>query len=284
MTSPPNQQQLALALRRPGPRGLAGFIPVGNEVLLAAVQRWSRGEGETYLFVHGAAASGKTRLLLCAAEEARGQGRDISYLPLNNAALAPAALDDLEHSDGVLLDSLEACAGQHDWEQALFSLYNRMRDQGKHLMVSARAPCARLGLQLPDLQSRLAAGAAFNLKPLDDQGCAELLRTGAIQRGMKLDEPVIRYLLSRCPREPGVLAELIERIDRTTLAEQRQPSIRTIGRLLEQHLADHSPQPEPTHHPVIVRADERPPAIDSAEPKSAPDRTSPAKPDAPASP
>lgn len=226
--------QLPLPLRQPGPDGLAGFIEHGNEAVHAAVTHWARGSGEPYLYLHGAAASGKSRLLLCTAEEARRQGRRVLYLPLDMPELSPAVLDDLEHGDGVLLDALQIRIGIAAWERALFNLYNRLRDRNSQLLVAARLPSGQLGVRLPDLASRLAAGASFNLKPLDDEGCAALLRRGATQRGLELAEPVIRYILSRCPRDPGSLTQLLDGIDATALAEQRQPSLRSIGRLLEQ--------------------------------------------------
>lgn len=241
--------QLPLALRQPEPRGLEGFIAHGNEAVVAAIGLWTQGCGEPYLYLHGASASGKSQLLICAAAEARQQGRNVVYLPLDTAGLSPAVLEDLEASDGVLLDALQTRAGSADWEQALFNLYNQLQSRGRLLLIAARPPSAQLGIHLPDLASRLAAGASYNLKPLSDDGRAELLRTGAAQRGFRLSDAIIRYILNHCPRDPGALTSLLDRIDQAALAEQRQPSIRSIGRLLE---------------PI---QDERPAATPSAEPE-----------------
>lgn len=234
--------QLPLPLRQPGPQGLAGFVAHGNETLVAAIADWARGDGERYLYLHGAAASGKSQLLLCAADEASLRGRHVLYLPLETPGLSPTVLDDLEHSDAVLLDALQTRIGANDWEQALFSLYNRLHDRGSQLLVAARVPSGQLGVGLPDLASRLAAGASFNLRPLDDAGRAALLRAGAAQRGLSMPDSVARYILSRCPRDPGGLIRLLDAVDAAALAEQRQPSIRSIGRLLEQ-IADSTDAP-----------------------------------------
>ncbi|MBK5929202.1 DnaA regulatory inactivator Hda [Halochromatium salexigens] len=230
----PPPPQLALALRQPEPSGLDGFVSHGNASVVAAVRHWADGSGEPYLYIHGAAASGKSRLLVCAAGEIRQRGLSVIYLPLDTPKLTPDVLDDLEQRDAILLDAVQAIAGNRAWEQALFNLYNRARDARRRLLAAARQPTGRLGLQLPDLSSRLAAGPSYNLKPLSDAGRAELLRIGAEQRGLRLGDAMISYILSRCPRDPGVLRELLDTIDRSALAEQRQPSIRSIGRLLEQ--------------------------------------------------
>ncbi len=226
--------QLPLALRQPDPRGLAGFVAHGNSAVVAAVAHWANGSGERYLYIHGATASGKSQLLGCAASELREQGLSAIYVPLETPKLSPDVLDDLEHRDAILLDSVHAIAGIRAWEQALFNLYNRASDAQRRLLVAARLPTGRLGLQLPDLASRLAAGPSYNLKPLSDTGRAELLRVGAAQRGLRLGDAMINYILSRCPRDPGTLTQLLNDIDQAALAEQRQPSIRSLGRLLEQ--------------------------------------------------
>lgn len=225
--------QLPLALRQPEPRGLDGFIAHGNGAALAAVRQWADDSGEPYIYLHGGAASGKSQLLVCAAGEVRQRGLGVVYLPLDTPRLTPAVLDDLEQRDAILLDALQAIAGNAAWEQALFNLYNRVRDAGRRLLAAARQPTGRLGIRLPDLASRLAAGPSYNLRPLSDAGRAELLRIGAEQRGLRFGDAMISYILSRCPRDPGALSALLDEIDRTALAEQRQPSIRSIGRLLE---------------------------------------------------
>ncbi|WP_462321299.1 DnaA regulatory inactivator Hda [Halochromatium sp.] len=235
--------QLPLALRQPEPGGLDGFIAHGNAAAVAAVRQWADGSGERYLYIHGAASSGKSQLLVCAAGEVRQRGLGVVYLPLDTPSLTPDVLDDLEQRDAILLDALQAIAGSPAWERALFNLYNRARDAGRRLLVAARQPTGRLGLRLRDLTSRLAAGPSYTLKPLSDNGRAELLRIGAAQRGLRLGEAMISYILSRCPRDPGTLTRLLDEIDRTALAEQRQPSIRSLGRLLERlEQADQRPE------------------------------------------
>jgi len=225
--------QLPLALRQPEPWGLDGFIAHGNAAAVAAVRQWADGSGERYLYIHGGAASGKSQLLVCAAGEVRHRGLGVIYLPLDTPSLTPDVLDDLEQRDAILLDAIQAVAGNPAWERALFNLYNRARDAGRRLLAAARQPGGRLGIRLPDLRSRLAAGPSYNLRPLSDSGRAELLHIGAEQRGLHLSEAMIGYILNRCRRDPGALAMLLDEIDRTALAEQRQPTIRSLGRLLE---------------------------------------------------
>lgn len=223
--------QRALALKLPEPGGFERFVAHGNDEPLAALQAWARG-GERYLYLHGAAGSGKSHLLQAACRELVEQGTTAVYLPLDQDGPSPAILDDLEQRDAVIIDALHAVAGRPVWERALFDLYNRLLDADRRLLVAARVPPPALGLGLADLTSRLSAGPAYLLRPLDEDGCGTLLRAGAAQRGLQLDQAAIGYILTRCPRDPASLLRLLDDLDRFSLEQQRALNVRSIGELL----------------------------------------------------
>lgn len=235
MTTPlPSTTQLALPLRLPAPAGFDSFIPGDNLEAIAALQAWCRHEGARSLFLHGGSGSGKSHLLQSAAARIAGLGRRVLYVPLDSAELTPMVLDDLEQLDAVLLDTLEAVAGQRDWEEAIFHLYNRLQhtEEGR-LLVASRLPPGHLELQLADLRSRLSACPAYLLKGLDDAGRTRLLQHGAAHRGLRLNDAVVTYVLTRCPRDPAWLTSFLDRLDEATLAEQRAPTVPFIGKLLD---------------------------------------------------
>jgi DnaA family protein len=231
--APPSVAQLTLPLHLPAAAGFERFVADGNDEPLAAVRAWCRGDGSPVLFLHGAAASGKTHLLQAAAADLATAGRGVVYVPLDQAGVMPAMLEDLERLDAVVLDAVEAVAGRRDWEEALFHLYNRLQARGRRQLVAARLPAALLPLTLPDLRSRLSAAPAYALRALDDAGRARLLRRGAEQRGLRLGDAVVAYVLSRCPRDPAWLVAFLDLLDQATLAEQRAPTVRFVGRLLD---------------------------------------------------
>lgn len=227
-----NPNQRALALKLPEPGGFERFVARGNEEPLAALLAWMRGGGERYLYLHGGAGSGKSHLLLAACGALVEQGLTAIYLPLDEEGPTPAMLEDLEQRDAVIVDALSAIAGDADWERALFDLYNRLLEADRRLLVSARVPPLAIGLRLADLTSRLSAGAAYRLQPLDEDGCATLLSAGAAQRGLRLDQAAIDYILTRCPRDPASLVRLLDDLDRLSLEQQRALNVRSIGDLL----------------------------------------------------
>lgn len=225
-------QQIPLPLRLPKGPGLATFVAGPNREAVDAVRDWSMGLGQHQVFLHGEPGSGKTHLLHAACQAAAGSGRRVIHVPLAHPELTPALLDDLERLDGIAIDDIQAIAGVADWELALFDLYNRLADAGRHLICAARTPPGALGLKLPDLVSRLSAGAAYALQPLDDQGRAQLLRRLLDERGLHYEPRVIDYILSRCPRGSGALVGLLDALDEMSWIKKRRITVKLVGEVL----------------------------------------------------
>jgi DnaA family protein len=214
--------------------GFDNFVPGPNAQAVSETRLVSAGEGEPFLYLWGSSGTGKSHLLQAACREADELDRRAAYLPLSMLAdLEPAVLDGLEQMDLVCLDDIHRAAGDPLWEEALFHLFNRLRDQGVPLLVSADQGPASLPLQLPDLGSRLASGVAYRLDELDDQARAQALMEDARQRGMKLSAETAAYILKHWPRDMGSLRELMEELDRATLAAQRKPTIPFVRELME---------------------------------------------------
>lgn len=223
--------QLPLSLRSPPDQRLDAFL--GNDPARDAVGAAARGEGPDWLFLAGPAGSGKSHLLLAACAEAAARGRRAAYLPL--AAFAGRLADALAQQEGadlLCLDGLDAIAGRHEDEVALFHFHNRARAGGAIVLYAARGNPAAIGLGLPDLVTRLGQCVRFNLAPLDEDGRRELLRQRAARRGLELDEAVLDFLLRRVDRDLASLTRLLDTLDRASLAAQRRITIP----FLKQHL------------------------------------------------
>jgi DnaA family protein len=63
------------------------------------------------------------------------------------------------------LDDLQAIAGKADWEEALFHLFNRLRDSGRRLLIAASTSPRELPVKLADLKSRLTLALIFQMRP-----------------------------------------------------------------------------------------------------------------------
>src|SRR5690625_3357021 len=133
---------------------------------------------------------------------------------------------------GVCVDNLEAVAGNPVWEQALFHLYNRLRDQGRCLAVAATQGPHQLPIELAALRSRLLWGVTHQLMPSDGGGKIGALRPRAHARGLVLSQDVAQYLLQRLPRDTTALFQCLETLDRASLAQQRRLTIPFVKSVL----------------------------------------------------
>jgi DnaA family protein len=85
---------------------------------------------------------------------------------------------------------------------------------------------------LPDLASRLASGAAFRLRELDDAGKIAALQQRALRRGFEMPDAVAGYLLGRYARDTHSLFALLERLDHASLEAKRRLTIPFVRELL----------------------------------------------------
>jgi DnaA family protein len=217
--------QLPLALRWPRRQRFEHFHAGANAAALAAVQALALEPGAPWVYLHGASGSGRSHLLMAACQAASAVGRRVQYLPLATLRDHAAALRGVAGSELLALDDLGAIAGNRDAEHALFDLYNRTRAEGGALLFAADATPVQLGIELPDLRSRLGACTQFALKPLDDDERRAVLKAQAASRGIELDDSVLDWLVARYARDLGALLDLLDKLDQASLAAQRRITI-----------------------------------------------------------
>lgn len=225
--------QLPLAMRWSAQQRFETFFAGDNGAALDLARRAVTDADAPWVFVSGAAASGKTHLLIAACAAATAAGRRAQYLSLRSLPdAAPAAIRALGGSDLLALDDIDAIAGRREAEHALFDLYNRGKvEKYAFLFAASRAP-AQLGIGLPDLVSRLSACAQAPLKPLDDAARREVLRARAAARGIELDDAVLDWLFARTGRDLASLIALLDRLDRESLAQKRRVTVPFLRMLL----------------------------------------------------
>jgi DnaA family protein len=183
-------------------------------------------------WIWGPASSGKTHLLqaVCAAA---GPGVRAAYLPMKALrGLGAGALEGWGERHVLAVDDVDAVAGEAEFEHALFHLYNELNEHGGRLLVSTTQAPAELGIKLPDLASRLAAGVVFQLGPLDDGERIEALKLRARHRGLELPEETAQYLLRRLPRDMATLYDWLDLLDVASLAAKRRLTVPFVREVL----------------------------------------------------
>ena len=223
---PIKHPQLPLGLTLRDSARFASYFPGSNAEAVNNLRASAEGLGDALVYLAGGAGSGKTHLLQAACQQAADAGRSAFYLPLRHlSGLTTAVFEGLERMDLVCLDDVDAVAARADWEGALFDLFNRLREHGVTLLVTAGARPDRSGIQLADLVSRLSWGVTYVLKPLDEETLFAAVTYRARARGLDLPEDTARFLLRRYPRDPAALCDLLDRLDEASLIARRRLTI-----------------------------------------------------------
>ncbi|RYY02386.1 MAG: DnaA regulatory inactivator Hda [Gammaproteobacteria bacterium] len=232
-----NPQQLSLGVSLNDDATFENFYASAdthNAQILSALRLQIETANEPFIFLWGATGSGLTHLLQAACHHAQTLEKSFQYFPLHDlAGYAPDELFvGLEDLDLVVLDALEEIINRPEWEFALFSLFNRLRDAGKLLLVAAVQGPQELPVNLPDLKSRLQWGAVFHVHTLDDSQKQAALQFRARARGLELNDEVAAYIIQRLPRDMNELFWQLNRLDHASLAEQRKLTIPFVKKIL----------------------------------------------------
>ncbi len=228
------KEQLPLGFKTEHRVNFDSFIAGLNSQPIAALHAISQQQGEPFSFICGANGSGKSHLLQATVAEADMSGHSAVYLPMREIGpLSPEILLGLEQLSLVCLDDIHLAMGSADWEEALFHLFNRLRESNCHLIISADQPPNRLNIQLADLKSRLTWGPCYQLQILDDQEQQHALIKAAERRSISLNSETARYLQQRLPRDMHSLMSVIDWLDHHSLAAQRKLTIPFVRKLMQ---------------------------------------------------
>ncbi len=175
----PRQLPLDLAFRPAF--GSADFVVAdSNRDAVAWIDRWPDWPAHA-LAIHGPKGAGKTHL--AHVWRARCEATILASPPEGAPPLR------------VILDE------PRGWpEPALLHLYNAVREAGGHLLVVSELPPARWPVALPDLASRLAAIPAVALSAPDDDLLVAVMAKQFADRGLEVNDDVLRYVASRIER------------------------------------------------------------------------------------
>lgn len=231
-----NSHQLVLPVSLPDTETFTSFNIGYNDLLINYLKAILEKSGFHSLYFWAQTSSGKTHLLYAACHDLSLFHKLISYIPLEqHQSLTPDILLGLEHYDLVCLDNIDQIAGNLQWEEAIFDLFNRLLEnsQAKLLITGNHSP-KQIPFCLPDLVSRLEWGQVYQLKELSDEDKIKALQLRAKLRGFELSTEVGLFLLKRVDRDIRSLFNLLDKLDKATITEQRKltiPFIKSIFNL-----------------------------------------------------
>jgi DnaA-homolog protein len=230
-----NQQslQLPLSMQLKDDATLESFYPGVNAEAYNMMCKISSGIGEQFVYIHGKEGVGKTHLLQACCNGAYENQNTAVYINFSSIKkMSPAILAGLEQVSIICLDDIHCLVKIPEFEEALFHLFNAIKDRHGRLIVASNISAANIGIKLPDLKSRLAWGVSYHLELLPDEQKLKALQLRAFGRGLKLSKSVGNYLMSRCSRDMTQLFNTLELLDKASLAEKRALTIPFVKKTL----------------------------------------------------
>ncbi len=214
--------QMALDLPHRVARGRSDFMIADcNREAVAWLDRWPNWPGKT-LILYGPAGCGKSHLchVFMAAQGAVPVSADdlSSSDPLELAGLGPLILDDA--------DSISDEAG-------LFHLFNAVREHGRGMLLTGKAPPNQWPIELADLASRLNGASAVAIGQASDELLGGVLIKLFRDRQLAVAPDVIGYLLKRMDRSFQAAGHLADRLDQAALRQHRRVTIALARDVLE---------------------------------------------------
>lgn len=218
--------QLPLAIQLNTKLSFENFVCPDDEFLLTTLTQFSSNTGESLIYLWGAEGSGKSHLLHAVCQHAAGEDLSVHYLPLAEMIEYPVdVLNGLQDYDVLCIDDLQMIVARPQWQQAIFNLFNQVREKNGKMLFSADANPKELGLVLNDLVSRLEWGIVFHLHELNDEQKMQALYMRANMRGLSLTDEVVDYILRHFARDTSAIFELLDHLDRQSLISKRRITI-----------------------------------------------------------
>jgi len=208
------------------------FIVSDNGLLLDVLKDDTQKQ-EKQVYIWGTHGSGKTHLLQALCQYHADRGCQLSYLPLHQFIhYSPEIFQGQETMQLCCIDDVHLLQDKPDWQEALFDLINRIRENNTRLILTANQPPTDINIQLNDLISRLQWGPVFKLTDLSDGGKCEALQQRAHCRGFELEDKVANYLLNNCNREIADLFVALDALDKAQLQQHRKLTIPFVKSVL----------------------------------------------------
>lgn len=229
-------KQMALDIGLAPSPTFANFFAGPNTAVVAHLALWSEGSAPATprapvpTYVWGDAASGKTHLLQAAAHTMQSHGARVGWM--DAVRLEPPPFD--ESWSAIILDDCHLYSAAQ--QQAAFNWFvhalNASDGQPRWVLAAGLVPPADLPLR-EDLRTRLGWGHLFALQSLTEAERLAVLRSEAAARGVRLNDEVMAFMLSRFSRDLGSLMQLLDQLDGYALQTQRVITIPLIKAMLE---------------------------------------------------
>jgi DnaA family protein len=216
MSALPRQQVLPHIRPQQIP-SLDNFFAGGNGELLTLLAQCIAGREARPVYLWGSTGSGRSHLLSAVAKQAH----TVVALPASEVPGDFSPPDD----SLIVIDDVERLSPEA--QIALFRCFNDQRPRGLRLLLSGDAAPLHLPCR-EDLRTRIGQALIYEVKLLTDSEKASALLYHAAQRGMKVEDHVIDYLL------PSLMA-VLDALDQQSLEQKRPVTLPLLREIMQKN-------------------------------------------------
>ena len=203
-------EKVGLGLTTASEASFETFFVGENEIALNRVRQGER------VWLFGERATGKSHVL----RSLKREMSDARYITEH-----PPSLDEDLVSPLLLIDDIDQLCGVEENEYALFAVYEATDFTKTRWVVSAHGAPNEVSFLYRDLASRMSLFERVELMPVPESSRANLLKFWANDRAIGITDDVIQFLLDRIPRTQESLWDSLQKLDRSSMLENRTLTI-----------------------------------------------------------
>jgi len=191
-----------------------------------------------FLYLYGPSGSGKTHLIKGATLRAEAMGMRATVLDM--AIVSEFDWDSMytmmagvESNDVILLDNIDAIAGNSDLEAEIFSLYNRwLGEPSGFLAVASHGSPTKSGFAKRDLISRFSSGVTLSVDCIPPEMYPEMLMRREKAKGGILPESRAEQICRRVNNIRDAV-RAVDLIDETSIAAKKGVTKNLVNLVLD---------------------------------------------------
>lgn len=225
----------------------ANFVPgAPNKLPLCAANEVAPGnEALNPLFIYGGTGLGKTHLAHAVGNEhlrlhprhkvlclpARAFMEEfVRACRLNQHDRFEARFCDL---DMLIIDDIQfICGKKHHTQEEFFSLFNKMQEQGKNIVITGDSSPANLEKLPSRLTSRLNSGLSVQMKPPDFELRVNIVKQKSRQWNMPLNKDIAEFIAEHVKSNVRELEGAIKRVQAMARFQNIAPSLASCQKAL----------------------------------------------------
>ena len=202
------------------------FVSEANSLAFEVVQNWTNWNDRRVL-ITGTKGSGKTHLSHVWANLSGAK-----FMVINDEE------PDLSRIRTLIIEDIDLIVSIPTFEEKLLHLLNFAKQLDIYVLMTSSVAASRLGVQLPDLSSRLEATEHFAIYPPDDSLLSAILVKQFSDRQINISPSSIEYILTRITRSLLSVSKFVNTLDKLMLKTKKGPSRTLISEVLDKIIKD----------------------------------------------